>query len=39
MLNRSNVSLAESEQKLEEIERQLKSKLERAREIAAGCCN
>ncbi len=31
MLNRTNVNLADSEGKLEEIERQLKIKLEKAR--------
>lgn len=37
MLNRSNVNLADSEGKLEEIERQLRIKLEKARELAAAC--
>jgi hypothetical protein len=39
MLNRGSANLAESSQKLEEIERQLRARLEKAKEVASSCCN
>lgn len=39
MLGRATTTLAESSQKLEEIERQLKVHLLRAKEVASACCS